>query len=85
MKGPLGEPQACRKRSAGDAYLETECPKGQMGFYVAVTEPRFRAGSFVRVLSQTWLSHPNSAEVAPIADVPAVIGSLDVVMGEIDR
>ena len=34
-KGPLGEPlKLAEKLPAGDAYLETECPKGQMGFYV---------------------------------------------------
>jgi NADH-quinone oxidoreductase subunit D len=34
-KGPLGEPlKLTEKIPAGDAYLETECPKGQMGFYL---------------------------------------------------
>jgi NADH-quinone oxidoreductase subunit D len=70
----------------GEAYLETECPKGQMGFYVVSDGTaipwRVRARSsslcnlaIVRELCRGGL----------IADVPAIVGSLDIVMGEIDR
>lgn len=34
-RGPLGEPlKINEKLPVGDAYLETECPRGQMGFYL---------------------------------------------------
>ena len=69
-----------------EVYLETECPRGQMGFYVVgdgAPEPlraRAKSSSFCN-LSITGLI----CEGVPLADVPAVVGSLDVVMGEIDR
>ena len=69
-----------------ECYLETECPRGQMGFYVVgngLAEPlRTRAKSSCFC---------NLAVTAPLSvggllgDIPAVVGSLDVVMGEIDR
>ncbi|MBM84162.1 MAG: NADH-quinone oxidoreductase subunit D [Planctomycetaceae bacterium] len=69
-----------------ECYLETECPRGAMGFYVVGNgnaEP-FRA----RAKSSSFC---NLAVTAPLcegfllADIPAIVGSLDVVMGEIDR
>ena len=69
-----------------ECYLETECPRGQMGFYIVgngEAEPlraRAKSSSFCN-LSVTG---PLCAGTL-IADVPAIVGSLDVVMGEIDR
>ena len=69
-----------------ECYLETECPRGQMGFYIVGNgnaEPlraRAKSSSFCN-LSVTG---PLSAGTL-IADIPAIVGSLDVVMGEIDR
>jgi NADH-quinone oxidoreductase subunit D len=86
-KGPLGEPlKLAEKLPTGDAYLETECPKGQMGFYL-VSEGaaipwrvRARSSSFSNLAVA-----PELCRGCLIADVPAVVGSLDIVMGEIDR
>ena len=69
-----------------EVYLETEAPRGQMGFYIVgngTAEPlRLRAKSSCFCnLSVT----DRICEGVPLADVPAVVGSLDVVMGEIDR
>ncbi len=69
-----------------EVYLETECPRGQMGFYVVGNgnaEPlraRAKSSCFCN-LSIT----DKICEGVPLADVPAVVGSLDIVMGEIDR
>jgi NADH-quinone oxidoreductase subunit D len=69
-----------------ECYLETECPRGQMGFYIVgndAPEPlraRAKSSSFCN-LSVTGLLGPGTL----IADIPAIVGSLDVVMGEIDR
>ena len=69
-----------------ECYLETECPRGQMGFYIVgngEAEPyraRAKSSSFCN-LSVT--SHLCAGTL--IADIPAIVGSLDVVMGEIDR
>ncbi len=70
-----------------EVYLETECPRGQMGFYLVGTgfsaEPlRARAKSSC-FCNLSVINH--LCQGVPLADVPAVVGSLDVVMGEIDR
>ncbi|APZ96127.1 NADH-quinone oxidoreductase subunit D [Fuerstiella marisgermanici] len=69
-----------------EVYLETECPRGQMGFYVVgngTAEPlRTRAKS--SCFCNLSITDHICAGV-PLADVPAVVGSLDIVMGEIDR
>jgi NADH-quinone oxidoreductase subunit D len=74
------------KLPKGEVYLETECPRGQMGFYVVGNDAsnplraRAKSSSFCN-LSVTG---PLCAGCL-IADIPAIVGSLDVVMGEIDR
>ena len=86
-KGPLGEPlKLAEKLPAGDAYLETECPKGQMGFYLVSdgTSIPWRVRARSSAFSNLAVS-PELCRGCLIADVPAVVGSLDVVMGEVDR
>lgn len=74
------------KLPKGEAYLETEAPRGQMGFYIVGNgtpipwRARARSSSFCN-LSVTH----ELCRGCLIADVPAIVGSLDVVMGEIDR
>ncbi|MGH7127977.1 MAG: NADH-quinone oxidoreductase subunit D, partial [Planctomycetaceae bacterium] len=69
-----------------ECYLETECPRGQMGFYIVgngEAEPlRSRAKS--SCFCNLSVTGPLCAGCL-IADVPAIVGSLDIVMGEIDR
>jgi len=83
----LPEPIKLRQKlPAGTAYLETEAPKGQMGFMVVSdgTPVPWR----VRIRSSSFCNLSVSSELCRgclIADVPAVIGSLDIVLGEIDR
>jgi NADH-quinone oxidoreductase subunit D len=75
-----------QKLPADEVYLETECPRGQMGFYIVGdgdAEPvraRAKSSCFCN-LSVTG----NLCRGVLIADVPAIVGSLDIVMGEIDR
>ena len=85
--GSWGEPvKLSEKLPKGEAYLETEAPRGQMGFYI-VSE----GGSIpwrVRARSSSFCNLSVTHELCRgclIADVPAIVGSLDVVMGEIDR
>ncbi|HTN76996.1 MAG TPA: NADH-quinone oxidoreductase subunit D [Pirellulaceae bacterium] len=74
------------KLPKGEAYLETEAPRGQMGFYIVSDgnsipyRVRAKSSSFCN-LSVTHDLCRNCL----LADVPAIIGSLDIVMGEIDR
>ncbi|MEE3368664.1 MAG: NADH-quinone oxidoreductase subunit D [Planctomycetota bacterium] len=75
-----------QKLPKGEVYLETEAPRGQMGFYLVSdgnSIPRR-----VRARSSCFCNLSVTSEVcrgAVLADVPAIVGSLDVVMGEIDR
>jgi NADH-quinone oxidoreductase subunit D len=69
-----------------EVYLETESPRGQMGFYLvgngdaAPLRLRAKSSCFCN-LSVT----DKICEGVPLADIPAIVGSLDIVMGEIDR
>ncbi len=85
--GDYGVPiKLTQKLPKGEAYLETEAPRGQMGFYLVsdgnAIPWRVRARS--SCFSNLSVC-PELCAGIPIADIPAVIGSLDVVMGEIDR
>ena len=69
-----------------EVYLETECPRGQMGFYIVgdgQAEP-LRARAKSSCFCNLSVTGP-LCEGILIADIPAIVGSLDVVMGEIDR
>ncbi len=85
--GPCGEPIKLRQKlPKGEAYLETEAPKGQMGFMIVSdgSPVPWR----VRVRSSSFSNLSVMAELCRgclIADVPATVGSLDIVLGEIDR
>jgi NADH-quinone oxidoreductase subunit D len=86
-RGSHGEPVKLNaKLPKGEVYLETEAPRGQMGFYIVsdgTTIPwrvRARSSCFCN-LSVTSELCRNTL----LADIPAIVGSLDIVMGEIDR
>jgi NADH-quinone oxidoreductase subunit D len=70
----------------GEVYHAIESPRGELGFYVVSDgAPRayrchVRAPSFANLQSL-----PKLIEGRLIADVVACIGSLDIVLGEIDR
>jgi len=85
--GDWGTPIKLNQRlPKGEAYLETECPRGQMGFYIVSNgeaipwRARARSSSFCNLS----VCHELCRGLL-LADVPAIIGSLDIVMGEIDR
>jgi NADH-quinone oxidoreductase subunit D len=85
--GPWGKPLPLKQKlPKGEAYLETEAPKGQMGFMI------ISDGSAipwrVRIRSSSFCNLSVTSELCRgclLADVPAVVGSLDLVLGEIDR
>jgi len=69
-----------------ECYLETECPRGQMGFYFVgdgSAEP-FRTRAKSSCFCNLAITGPLCAGTL-LGDIPAIVGSLDVVMGEIDR
>jgi NADH-quinone oxidoreductase subunit D len=70
----------------GEAYVPIESPKGELGFYVIGdgSEKPYRVR--VRPPSFHNLSVlPYVAEGGMVADMVAIIGSLDIILGEIDR
>ena len=72
----------------GEAYLETECPRGAMGFYVVGTAGKSPVPLRVRAKSSSFCNLSETNELCRgclIADEPARVGSIDIVMGEIDR
>ncbi len=72
--------------SAGEAYVPVEGPRGEQGFYVVAdgtNRPwRVKARSPSLLACQAL---PKMIVGGLIADVIAVIGSIDVVMGDVDR
>jgi len=70
----------------GEVYHAVEAPKGELGFYfVSDGTPRpwrmkVRSPSFINLQSL-----PTMVEGRLVADVITAIGSLDIVLGEIDR
>jgi NADH-quinone oxidoreductase subunit D len=77
-----------RHLPAGEAYVETECPRGQMGFYVVGRPTKDPVPLRVRARSSSFSNLSVVNELCRgclIADVPAIVGSIDIVMGEIDR
>ena len=77
-----------RNLPAGECYVETECPRGQMGFHVVGRPAKENVPLRVRARSSCFANLSVTGELCKgclIADVPAIVGSIDVVMGEIDR
>jgi len=71
---------------AGETYTAVEAPKGEFGVYVVsdgTNRPykcKIRAPGFAFMQALAPLSKGHM-----LADVPAVIGSMDIVFGEVDR
>ncbi|RUU72306.1 NADH-quinone oxidoreductase subunit D, partial [Mesorhizobium sp. M7A.T.Ca.TU.009.01.1.2] len=71
---------------AGEVYAAVEAPKGEFGVYLVSDggnvpyRCKIRAPSFAHLQAMDFLSRRHM-----IADVAAIIGSLDIVFGEIDR
>jgi len=78
--------QKALKPPAGDAYGRVESPKGELGFYLVSdgsARPyryKVRAPSFINLtpLGDMCRGHK-------VADVVVILGSIDIVLGEVDR
>ncbi len=85
--GPiLGKVGKVLKPAAGEIYHSIEAPKGILGYYIVsdgTTQPyrvRIRPPSFVNLQALDKMIRGHL-----VADVVAVIGTLDIVLGEVDR
>jgi NADH-quinone oxidoreductase subunit D len=87
--GPVMDPKAKLRGfrpKAGEAYGRIEAPKGELGFYLisdGSANPyryRVRPPSFINltVLEDMCLGHR-------ISDTVVILGSVDIVLGEVDR
>lgn len=71
---------------AGEVYFGAENPKGELGFYIhskgggVPNRLKIRSPSFINlsICSELLKGHM-------VSDIPAILGSLDFVMGECDR
>ena len=87
-EGPIlpGKKSYQIKVPAGEAYSRVENPKGELGYYVVADGSgsayryHVRSPSFINLtaLEQMCLGHT-------VADVVGILGSLDIVLGEVDR
>ena len=71
---------------AGEVYAHVEAPKGEFGVYLVAdgtNKPyrcKIRAPGFAHLQAMDWMNRGHM-----IADVAAILGSLDIVFGEVDR
>jgi NADH-quinone oxidoreductase subunit D len=71
---------------AGEVYAVVEAPKGEFGVYLVAdgtNKPyrcKIRAPSYVHLQAMDYMCKGHM-----LADVSAVLGSLDIVFGEVDR
>jgi len=81
-----GKPQYQVRVPAGESYGRVEGPKGELGFYIVSNgKPNpwryhVRAPSFINLTALETMAKGNK-----IADVVAILGSIDIVLGETDR
>ena len=87
-EGPiLGKVPRLIKPPAGETYHAVESPKGELGFYI-VSDGKSGSPYRFRVRPPSFCNLqalPRLVRGHLIADVVALIGSLDVVLGEVDR
>lgn len=79
-------PKNYNKMPVGDAYMSTEAPRGEVGFYIVSDgtktpyRVKARSGAYCSVAAI-----PAFSTGVLIADLVAVIASVDIVLGEVDR
>jgi NADH-quinone oxidoreductase subunit D len=70
----------------GEVYVRTETPKGELGYYIvsdgtpSPNRVKVKAPCFVNLSAL-----PAMSRGAMIADIVAILGSIDIVLGEVDR
>jgi NADH-quinone oxidoreductase subunit D/NADH-quinone oxidoreductase subunit C/D len=87
-EGPImtGKPQYQVRVPAGEAYGRVEAPKGELGYYVISNgKPNpwryhVRAPSFINLTALEKMCVGGK-----IADFVAILGTIDIVLGELDR
>lgn len=85
--GPvMGKVPKIIKVPAGEIYMRTECPRGELGYHLI--SDGGKTPYRLKVKSSCFTHVSMLPAVAPglmIADLVATIGSIDIVLGEVDR
>jgi NADH-quinone oxidoreductase subunit D len=86
--GPvMGKVPKIIKLPKGEVYVRQECPRGELGFHL-VSEGDSKQPYRLKVKSPCFTHVSMLPRVAPgqmIADFVATVGSIDIVLGEVDR
>ena len=85
---PIGTPTGplAFRPPAGEAYARIESPRGELGFYIvsdgspAPFRFHIRSPSFINLSPLALMSVGG-----PLADAIVILGSIDIVVGEVDR
>jgi NADH-quinone oxidoreductase subunit D len=75
-----------RKLPKGDVYFRTEDPRGEAGFYIVGNDDRIPYR--VKIKSPAYSNLCLSSHLlkgGKVADIPPIVASVDLCMGEIDR
>lgn len=86
-EGPvMGKVPKIIKVPAGEIYMRTECPRGELGYHLISDGGKTPYRLKVKSSCFTHVSMlPIIAPGQMVADLVASIGSIDIVLGEIDR
>ncbi len=87
-EGPImtGKPQYQHRVPPGESYGRVEGPKGELGFYVVSNGKgnpwryHVRAPSFINLTALAEMAKGHK-----VADIVVILGSIDIVLGEVDR
>ena len=83
----MGKVPKVLKLPEGEVYVRAECPRGELAFHL-VTKADEKMPYRLKVKSPCFTHTSMLPRVAPgqmIADFVATVGSIDIVLGEIDR
>ena len=85
--GPvMGKVSKIIRLPEGEIYLRTECPRGELGYHLI--SDGGKVPYRLKVKSSCFTHVSMIPELAPgqmVADLVATIGSIDIVLGEVDR
>lgn len=86
-EGPvMGKVPKIIKVPAGEMYMRTECPRGELGYHLISDGGKTPYRLKVKSSCFTHVSMlPVMAPGQMVADLVASIGSIDIVLGEVDR
>jgi NADH-quinone oxidoreductase subunit D len=86
-EGPImGKVPKVLKVPKGEIYMRTECPRGELGYHIVSDGSKIPYR--VKAKSSCFTHTSMLPAVSPgqyVADLVATIGSIDIVLGEVDR